>query len=134
MMTIIDCSFFFAFLGSTQGTWRFQARGRIRATAAGLHHNYSHTSDLHHSSQQHRILNPVSEARGQIHHLMVSSRIHFRSATMGTPDYSFYHNFISWSTAENCTLKTLLTVRSSKYIVFDKKSIPIVAYKTKRRS
>lgn len=47
-------------------------------------------------------------------------------------DYSFEH--ISWSTAENCTQKTLLTVRSSKYIVFDKKSIPIVACKPKQRS
>ena len=35
--------------------------------------------------QQCRILNPLSEARDQIHHLMVTSRIHFHCATTGTP-------------------------------------------------
>ena len=45
-----------------------QARGWIRAAAAGLHHSHSKTRSephlrLHHSSQQLRILNPLSEAR-----------------------------------------------------------------------
>ena len=31
----------------------------------------SHICDLHHSSQQHRILNPLSKARDQTHNLMV---------------------------------------------------------------
>ena len=44
-----------------------QARGRIRAAAAGLHH----------SSQQRQILNPLSEARDQICILMDTSWIHF---------------------------------------------------------
>ena len=36
----------------------------------------SHICDLHHSSQQRRILNLLSEARDRTHNLMVPSRIH----------------------------------------------------------
>ena len=36
--------------------------------------------DLHHSSQQQWILNPLSVARGQTHNLMVPSCIHFHCA------------------------------------------------------
>ena len=42
--------------------------------------------DLCHISQQHWILNPLSEARDWTHNPMVSSQIHFHHATMGTPD------------------------------------------------
>ena len=35
----------------------------------------SHICDLHHSSQQHQILNHLSEARDQTHNLMVPSQI-----------------------------------------------------------
>ena len=47
----------------------------------------SHVCDLHHSSQQHCILNPLSKAKDQTHNLMVTSQIqiHFHCATMGTP-------------------------------------------------
>jgi len=41
--------------------------------------------DLHHSSQQHLILNPLSEARDWTHNLVVRSQIRFLCATMGTP-------------------------------------------------
>ena len=45
-----------------------QTRGRTGATATSLHHSHNagsgHVCDLHHSSQQCRILNPSSEARG----------------------------------------------------------------------
>ena len=41
--------------------------------------------DLHHSSQQCRILNPLNEARDRTFVLMDTSQIPFRSATMGTP-------------------------------------------------
>ena len=53
--------------------------GLIRAIAASLHH----------SSQQHQILNPLSEARDQTCNLMVPSQIHFHCATMGTPTIDF---------------------------------------------
>ena len=42
-----------------------QARGRIGAAAAGLHH----------SSRQRRILNPLNDARDQTRNFMVPSRI-----------------------------------------------------------
>ena len=56
-----------------------QARGQIRAVAAGLHH----------SSQQHQIFIPLSEARDQTHSLMVPSQICFHCAETGTLSLSF---------------------------------------------
>ena len=41
---------------------------------------------LHHSSQQHRIPDPLREARDQTHILMVPIQIRFCCATMGTPE------------------------------------------------
>jgi len=45
----------------------------------------SHVCNLHHSSWQHWILNPLSEARDGTCNLMVSHWICFHCATMGTP-------------------------------------------------
>ena len=45
----------------------------------------SHICNLHHSSQQHQILNPLSEARDGTHNRMVPSWICFHCAMMGTP-------------------------------------------------
>ena len=72
---------------------RSQARGPIRATAAGLHHSHSdsgseplsHVCDLHHSSRQRGIHNPLSEARDRTCNLMGPSQTRFHCATMGTP-------------------------------------------------
>ena len=69
----------------------FQARGQIGAVASGLRHSHSTTSsvcNLQHSSQQHWILNPLTEARDRTHNLMVPSQIRFHRATMGTPHSS----------------------------------------------
>jgi len=52
------------------------------ATAMG---ELSRICDLHHSSQQHRILNPLSKAKDLTCNLMVPSCIRFRCATAGTP-------------------------------------------------
>ena len=41
----------------------------------------SHVCDLHHSSQQCQVCNPLSKARDWTHNLMVPSRIRFRSTT-----------------------------------------------------
>ena len=67
-----------------------QARGQIGAVAASLHHSQrtqdlSHLCNLHHSSRQCWILNPLREARDQTHNLMFPSQIHFHCATTGTP-------------------------------------------------
>jgi len=45
----------------------------------------SHVCDLHHSSRQHRILNPLSEAREQTHNLVVPIGIRFHYTMMGAP-------------------------------------------------
>ena len=57
-----------------------QARGLIGVVAASLHH----------SSWQHQILNPLSEARDQTRNLMVSSWIRFCCATTGTPKKTYF--------------------------------------------
>ena len=41
--------------------------------------------DLHHSSQQHQIPNPLSEAKDRTCKLMFPSQIHFHCTTAGTP-------------------------------------------------
>ena len=45
--------------------------------------------DLHHSSQQCQILNPLSGARDRTHNLMVPSWIRFPCAMTGTPHLAF---------------------------------------------
>ena len=45
----------------------------------------NHVCDLHHSSWQRRILNPLIEARDQTRNFMVPSRIRFHCAKKGTP-------------------------------------------------
>ena len=47
-------------------------------TTATATPDLSHECDLHHSSWQHRILNPLSEeARGQTHVFVDTSRVHY---------------------------------------------------------
>ena len=52
-----------------------QARGLTRAAGVGLHH----------SSQQHQILNPLGGARDGTRNLKVPNQICVRCATTGTP-------------------------------------------------
>ena len=54
------------------------------ATATAMQ-DLSCICNLHHSSQQHQILNQQSEAMNQTHNLMVPSKIRFCCATTGTP-------------------------------------------------
>ena len=72
--------FFFGVLPAACGS--SQARGLTRATAASPYHCHSHARskplcDLHRSSQQCQILNPLKEARDRTHVLMDTSWIHF---------------------------------------------------------
>ena len=46
--------------------------------------------DLHRSSRQRRILNPLSEARDQTFILMVTSQIRFHCTTTGTPQSPYF--------------------------------------------
>ena len=50
----------------------------------------SHMCDLHHSSQQCQILNPLMEAGDRTHILMDTSQIHFHCAVMGNPKILIY--------------------------------------------
>ena len=54
-------------------------------TTAAATPDPSRVCDLHHSSQQCQILNPLSEPRDGTHNLMIPSWIHFRGAMTGTP-------------------------------------------------
>ena len=76
--------YFWLFRATTMAYGGFQAGGQIGVAAAGLHlsrskatRDPSHICDLYHSSQQHQILNPLSETRNQICVLMDASQIHF---------------------------------------------------------
>ena len=60
-------------------------------TTATATQDPSHICDLHHSSRQRQIPNPLSEARGQTHNLMVPGWIHFPCTTTGTPPSSFQY-------------------------------------------
>ena len=46
--------------------------------------------NLHHSSQECWIFNPLSEARDQTHNPMVTSWIHFHCVITGTPKSSLF--------------------------------------------
>ena len=54
----------------------------------------SHICNLHHSSLQRRILNPLSKARDRTCILMDLSWVHYRWATMGTPRLNLSIEFI----------------------------------------
>ena len=88
-------SFFFCFLGlhprymevprpGVESKLQLPAYTTATATSA-----LSHVCNLHHSSWQHRILNPLSEARDQTCNLMVPSQIRFCCTTTGTPSDAF---------------------------------------------
>ena len=65
---------------------------------ATLMQDLSCVCNLHHSSQQHRIPDSLSEARDQTQILMATRWIHFHCATMGTPCFLYiaYMNIIAF--------------------------------------
>ena len=63
---------------------RVESELQLLATATATW-DLSHVCDLHHSSLQHWILDPLSETRDQTWNLMDTSRIHFCWATIETP-------------------------------------------------
>ena len=71
--------------------------GQIIVTAASLDtttatRDPSHVCNLHPSSQQHWILNPLSEARDQTHIFMDTSQVRYRWATAGSPDLTIFRH------------------------------------------
>ena len=89
----LSLSFFCLFRGVPVAYRGSQGRGQIGTVA-----DPSHVCDLYHSSWQHQILNPLSEAGDQTWNLMVPSRIRFHCATMGTP----YVFLVSFPTVYDC--------------------------------
>ena len=80
--------YYFCFLGLHP--WhikipRLGVKSELAYTTAIATPDLSHVCELHHSSRQRRVLNPLSEARDQTCHLMFTSQIHFLCATVGTP-------------------------------------------------
>ena len=78
----IDLNFFFCIFRAMPIAYRgSQAKGRIGAVATSLHHSHtatpdpSHVCNLHHSSWQCRILNPLDEARARTHIFMDTGSI-----------------------------------------------------------
>ena len=74
--------FFFSPRAAPETYGGSRARGLIGAEATGLCHSHSNVGsepdcDLHHSSRQRRILNPLSRARGQILLLMDTSQARY---------------------------------------------------------
>jgi len=70
--------------------------------------------DLHHSSWQRWIFNPLSKARDRTRNLMVSSWIHFHCAMTGTPDLPKVTISLMLSSFQN-----VVTAVSSVLIVVD---------------
>ena len=59
-------------------------------TTATAAQDLSRVCDLHHSSRQCQVPDPLSKARNQTCILMDASWIHFHCATMGTPINAFF--------------------------------------------
>ena len=60
-------------------------------TTATAVQDLSCVCDLHHSSQQCQILNPLNKARNRTYNVMVPSQIRFFCATKGTPPHDHHH-------------------------------------------
>ena len=71
--------------------WELQLPANTTAIATAMQY-LSLVCDLHHSSQQRRILNPLCEARDRTRNLTVPSWIDFHCATKGTPGSKFVLN------------------------------------------
>ena len=105
---------FFALRATPRAYGSSQTRGRIGATAAGLHH--SCICHLHHNSWQCRILNPLSGARDRTCILMDTSWTGYCWATMGTSE-----NLEFYSKSEHFKQKRRLNLKRSMQVLFGNK-------------
>ena len=84
------CCLFFRAAPTAYGSSRLGVQSELQLpsyTTATATQDLSQVCNLHHSSQQHHILNPLSEARGPTRNLVDPSPVHFHWATIGTPLY-----------------------------------------------
>ena len=87
------CLFVLLFRVARMAYGSSQARGRIRAAVASQPWQWwdpSHVCNLHYSSRQCWILNPLSKARDRTQVLRDTSQIHFCCATMGIACVLFF--------------------------------------------
>ena len=103
---ITECLFFFLnlFRAALEAYRGFQARGRIGATATGLHC----------SSWQCQILNPLNEARNSTCVPMDTSQIHFHWSMTGAPTTEYIYTAGSWQetdvTLEWCRVESIIFI------------------------
>ena len=80
--------FFFFFLWAAPAVWKFPGEGLNWSwtyTTTTEMQDPSRVCELHCSSQQHQILNPLRESRDWTHFLMDTSWVRYPWATTGTP-------------------------------------------------
>ena len=68
----------------------------------------SHVCNLHHSSWQHQITDPLSEARDWTCILTVTSRVCFYCTTIGTPTFEFWGYIVQSIIASNFNFSLFL--------------------------
>ena len=85
-------------------------------TTAMAMQDLSFICDLHHSSQQCQILNPLSEARNRTCNLIAPSQICFRCARMGIPVQSFKSNFMEKQSVHRWLYRCLNWVKPCKQL------------------
>ena len=78
-----------SFQGHTHGRWKFPGQGvqselqPLAYTIATATQHLSHVCIPYHSSRQHQILNPLSEAKGRTHILMDTSWVRYPLSQKG---------------------------------------------------
>ena len=72
--------------------WELQLQAYTTATAT---RDQSRVWDLHHSSRQRQILNPLNETRDWTHVLMDTSQVRYPWATVGTQECSVWDDEFS---------------------------------------
>ena len=100
-------------------------------TTAAAMRDPSHVYNLHHSSQQCRILNPLSEARDQTHILTDTSWIRFLCATAGTPCIPNFVSFHFLASPSLCWVRPALPRHQAPYF-FPPAELQLPVYTTAR--